>query len=88
MATTLPNAEANANALRRFTTTDPSRADIYSSPEKLKAAFAIAAKTAYTRQPGSDWGTNGGSEAKLYEDALNKIYGISDYTPPYYRKTE
>lgn len=86
MATTLPTAQVNANALRRFTTTDPSRADIYSSPEKLKDAFATAAKTAYFRSPGSNWETNGGSEARLYEDALAKIYGISDYVPPYYRK--
>jgi hypothetical protein len=86
MATTLPKAEANANALRHFTTRDPSRADVFSSPEKLKAAFPTAAKTAYTRSPGSDWETNGGSEARLYEDALKKIYNISDYTPPYYRK--
>lgn len=86
MATTMPTASANANALRHFATIDPSRADIYSSPEKLKAAFATAAKTAYFRSPGSDWATNGGSEARLYEDALAKIYGISDYVPPYYRK--
>jgi hypothetical protein len=88
MATTLPTASVNANALRRFTTTDPSRAEIFSNPEKLKSAFADAAKKAYNRSPDSDWGVNGGNEARVYEDALRKIYGISDYTPPYYRKAE
>jgi hypothetical protein len=85
MATTLPTSSVNANALRRFTTSDPSRADVFSSPDKLKAAFADAAKKAANRSPDSDWGVNGGNEAKLYHEALSKIYGISDYSPPGWR---
>jgi hypothetical protein len=88
MATTLPTASVNANALRRFTTSDPSRADIFSDPVKLKAAFADAASKAYNRSPGADWGVNGGNEAKLYQEALAKIHGISDYSPPGWRNAD
>jgi hypothetical protein len=85
--TTAPTV-ANPTALRHFVSRDESRADIFSSPEKLKAAFADAAKKAYNRSPDSDWGVNGGNEALLYKDALAKIYNISDYTPPNWRNPD
>ena len=83
MATAL--VKPNATALRYFVAKDKDRANIYSSPEKLKSAFADAVATANRRSPGADYDANGGSEAKLYHEALSKIYNISDYSPPGWR---
>lgn len=76
---------ANPAALRYFTSRNESRADIFSDPKKLKTAFADAVSKAYNRSPGSDYDVNGGSEARLYHEALSKIYNISDYSPPGWR---
>jgi hypothetical protein len=78
-------ATPNAAALRQYIARDKSRADIFSDPEKLKAAFATAVKTAYNRSPGASYDENGGYEAKLYHEALGNIYNISDYSPPGWR---
>jgi len=75
----------NPTALRYFVTKDEGRANIYSNPEKLKSAFADAVAKANSRSPGADYDANGGSEAKLYHEALSKIYNISDYSPPGWR---
>jgi hypothetical protein len=77
--------EPNAAALRKYVDRDKSRADIFSSPDKLKAAFAAAVTKAYNRAPGADYDANGGMEAKLYHGALANIYNISDYSPPGWR---
>jgi hypothetical protein len=57
-------AMPNAAALRKYVDRDKSRADIFSSPDKLKAAFAAAVTKACA--PGADYDANGGMEAKLY----------------------
>jgi hypothetical protein len=74
--------QPNAAALRFFAARDPSRAQIYSDPAALKSAFDAAVAKASSRSPDSDYNANGGSEARLYSEALANIYGITDYAPP------
>ena len=73
--------QPNAAALRFFAARDPSRAQIYSDPTALKSAFDAAVAKASARSPGADYNANGGSEARLYSEALANIYGITDYAP-------
>jgi len=82
---TADNPTANPKALRYFTSRNASRADIFSDPKKLKKAFADAVSTAYNRSEGASYDVNGGSEARLYHEALSMIYNISDYSPPGWR---
>lgn len=78
-------ATPNAAALRRYVERDKDREAIFSSPEKLKKAFADAVAKANNRAPDADYMANGGAEAKLYHEALSNIYNISDYSPPGWR---
>lgn len=78
---------AKAMLARQYSAAYPVLGNAIMDPRKLMELVTTYSQLAASRQPGSDYDSNGGSIVRAGKEALKNVYGM-DFIPPGFQGAE